>query len=260
MLTVVYLLLLASILACIAGGDAPTATSGAPQVCGDGICADPETAANCLADCTTPAAATATGDEAPSATDVPTATSQPVATVKTTLDLNVRFGPSADCQVLGSFPSGTEVQVLAKDPTGQWWQVPWEDGVGWCMIAYTTPVTDTSGVPTQPGPYCAPAPTATPVPPTSTPVPVCGNGIVEEGEQCDGNNSTCPSLKFCSATCKCEFLLVTIQPPLIPLAVCGDGTVNGSEVCDPPDGVCGTKKVGGLTFPKFCSADCMSCN
>ncbi len=39
---------------------------------------------------------------------------------------------------------------------------------------------------------------------------VCGNGIVESGEECDGNG--CPTGKVCTENCKCE----TLTPPTLP--------------------------------------------
>ena len=55
------------------------------------------------------------------------------------------------------------------------------------------------------------------------PPDVCGNGIVEQGEECDDSN-TLPG-DGCSPTC-------TIEE-----GECGDGTVDPPEQCDPPDGV-----------------------
>ncbi|MFH1109898.1 MAG: S8 family serine peptidase, partial [Planctomycetota bacterium] len=53
---------------------------------------------------------------------------------------------------------------------------------------------------------------------TCGPPPVCGNGIVEPGEECDPPNGT-----TCNATCQ--------------FVTCGDGVVEGNEQCDPPDGL-----------------------
>jgi hypothetical protein len=57
---------------------------------------------------------------------------------------------------------------------------------------------------------------------TSEP-PVCGNGIVEEGEQCEPPNGT-----TCDESCQ---TITTPEPP-----VCGNGIVEEGEDCDPPDG------------------------
>jgi len=42
---------------------------------------------------------------------------------------------------------------------------------------------------------------------------VCGNGIVEFGEQCDGNG--CPTGKVCTEKCKCEIPEIP-SPPALP--------------------------------------------
>jgi hypothetical protein len=191
------------------------------QTCGDGVCTPPEDAAACPADC------------ASAATAVPEDTE---AKVKMTEDVHVRYGPSVNCIIIGSYPKDTEVQALAKSPDGQWWQVPFNDTVGWLSIAYTTPVTDVSKVPELPGPHCNPptaVPTDTPVPPTFTPAPVCGNGVIEDGEQCD-TADTCDGISVCSSSCTCKSpLVVTINPGIIiPVAVCGNGKVEAGEQCD----------------------------
>ncbi len=106
------------------------------------------------------------------ATPVPTdaPTQAPVGgTVRTNEDLNVRYGPSQDCQVIGQFSGGTEVQVTAHSPDGQWWQVDYNGQAGWMAAGYTTPVTDLSNVPSLVGPACATAVPPTGVPPTAVP-------------------------------------------------------------------------------------------
>lgn len=184
-------------------------TQSSQPVCGDGVCASPEDAASCAADCA--AGPTATAPE-PSG-----------AKVKTTLELRVRFGPSPYCAVLGSYPKDSEVDVLAKNPDSQWWQVPFGSNVGWISAAYTTPLGNLSAVPELPGPYCAPPtstptpvpPTATPVPPTSTPAAACGNGVIETGEECD-TADTCGGISICSSSCTCKLpVIVTLKPPIL---------------------------------------------
>jgi hypothetical protein len=60
---------------------------------------------------------------------------------------------------------------------------------------------------------------------TCTPPQLCGNGVVDPGEQCDPPSVGCPFV--CDSTCH------TIA------SVCGDGCVEPGEQCDPPQpGVC----------------------
>jgi cysteine-rich repeat protein len=63
--------------------------------------------------------------------------------------------------------------------------------------------------------------------------PVCGDGVAEEGEQCDDGNTAAND--GCSPTCQTE------TP-----AVCGDGTVSGTEQCDD----------GNTTAGDGCDATC----
>src|SRR5664280_2046936 len=74
--------------------------------------------------------------------------------------------------------------------------------------------------------------------------PVCGDGIVQVGEQCDDKNSVYPG---CSATCQLEpgYKCPFAGAPCVP--VCGDGIlVAPAEQCDP--GITGTAQA--------CNADC----
>lgn len=64
------------------------------------------------------------------------------------------------------------------------------------------------------------------------PAPVCGNGTVESGEQCEP-----PNTRTCDAKCQ------TVQAVAGP--VCGNQKVETGEQCDPPDG-------------KTCDAQCQT--
>ncbi len=59
--------------------------------------------------------------------------------------------------------------------------------------------------------------------------PVCGNGIVETGEQCDDGNTV--GSDGCSATCQNEILA-----PNPGSAVCGNDIIEGDEACDGQEG------------------------
>ena len=58
--------------------------------------------------------------------------------------------------------------------------------------------------------------------PETPPPPVCGNGVVEGSEQCDDGNTA--DGDGCTANCTPE------TPP--PPPACGNGVLEGSEVCD----------------------------
>ena len=198
------------------------------------------------------------------ATDAPTPTkavgqeaqdAAPV--VRTTADLVVRSGPDVNCEEIGLFANDTAVEVLAKDPSGEWWQVNYEDNVGWMSATYTTPLTDLSGVQAVPGPACE-APTATStntsIPPTATATsmptatatatsgPSCGNGIKEAGEACDGSNEGCGIAQFCNDSCQCQILVIQTNP------VCGNGVKEAGEACDGSNQGCG--------IAQFCNDSC----
>ncbi|MDQ3365678.1 MAG: DUF4215 domain-containing protein [Myxococcota bacterium] len=92
---------------------------------------------------------------------------------------------------------------------------------------------------TGPG-HCDDAPNPPPPPPSG---PVCGNGTVEAGEECDDGNTT--NGDSCSSTCICT---CPTEPPPPPAPVCGNGVVEAGEQCDD----------GNATSGDGCSATCVS--
>ena len=69
-------------------------------------------------------------------------------------------------------------------------------------------------------------------------VPVCGNGAVEPGEQCDGSNlngTTCQSLGFAGGTLSCRSNCIFNTSGCFNAPFCGNGIVQSGEECD--DGV-----------------------
>ncbi len=59
---------------------------------------------------------------------------------------------------------------------------------------------------------------------------VCGNGIIEPGEECDDGNTL--SGDGCSATCRIEQGWECTGEPSVCVTVCGDGLIRGNEECD----------------------------
>lgn len=80
-----------------------------------------------------------TATPVPSATPVPpSATVQPTAAPpvegSTATQVNVRAQPSTTGAVLGIIPANTVVEILGRDPGGNWWQIAYPsgpDGRGW---------------------------------------------------------------------------------------------------------------------------------
>ncbi len=78
-------------------------------------------------------------------------------------------------------------------------------------------------------PSVTPTPAATPSPP-----PLCGNGTIDAGEQCDGSAAGSPCPGACTPLCQCP--------------VCGDGVVDQpNEECDGAD---------APTCPGLCQPNC----
>lgn len=79
----------------------------------------------------------------------------------------------------------------------------------------------------------------------SCPAPVCGNDVIESGEQCDGSSAgACPT-GACAADCTCE------------APVCGNDITEAGEACDGSDDLlCPGACQGNCTCaPAFCSED-----
>lgn len=77
----------------------------------------------------------------PSATSTPPAPPPTVAPVAgiTSTQVNVRAEPSTTGKVLGILPANVSVQIVGRDPGGNWWQILYEagsDGKGWVTAQY----------------------------------------------------------------------------------------------------------------------------
>ena len=71
-----------------------------------------------------------------------TATVTPVEGITST-QLNVRADPSTASEVLGILPANTTVQIVGKDPGGNWWQILYpetqgNEGKGWVTAPYVS--------------------------------------------------------------------------------------------------------------------------
>ena len=82
---------------------------------------------------------------APSETPLPTSPQPTVSPVEgvTSDQINVRLEPSTASPVLGIIPLNTTVEIVGKDPGGNWWQIIYAhpqgiDGKGWVTAQYIT--------------------------------------------------------------------------------------------------------------------------
>lgn len=79
----------------------------------------------------------------------PTPTTAPVeGTVST--QINVREQPSTAGEVLGILPANTKVQIVGRDPGGNWWQILYPqagEGTGWVTAQYVIMISGTPNVP-----------------------------------------------------------------------------------------------------------------
>lgn len=73
------------------------------------------------------------------------------------------------------------------------------------------------------------------VPGGSTSTPVCGNGVIETGEQCDGsalNGQTCTSQGFSGGGALACTNACTFDTTNCKKTLCGNGTIDSGEQCD----------------------------
>jgi uncharacterized protein YraI len=64
--------------------------------------------------------------------------SRPAAKYLLTSALHLRSGPSVESTVVGTLPSGTQVQATGSQQGG-WWEVQTPDGTGWVSSRYLSP-------------------------------------------------------------------------------------------------------------------------
>jgi uncharacterized protein YraI len=77
----------------------------------------------------------------PSQTPLPTPTLDPVEGVAI-IQVNVRLEPSTTSEVLGALPPNSRVQIVGKDPGGNWWLIlypPGPNGKAWVAAQYVNP-------------------------------------------------------------------------------------------------------------------------
>lgn len=85
----------------------------------------------------------------PTPTLTPTETPLPISAQPTVVpvegtsstQINVRSEPSTVGNVLGIIPANTKVEIIGKDPAGNWWQIMYPQGVdgkGWVTAQYVT--------------------------------------------------------------------------------------------------------------------------
>jgi hypothetical protein len=92
--------------------------------------------------------------------------------------VNVRRGPGTAYQIAGQAAGGTRLEIVGKNPAGDWWQVccvsnqqVWIVGRLVQVEGATANVKVAADIPAPPPPTPTPRPTATPMPPAATPTP-----------------------------------------------------------------------------------------
>ncbi len=139
--------------------------------------------------------------------------------IKADSQINVRSGPGTDYEIIGALQTGESAPIMAKNNSGDWWQVTLNNGQqGWVFGQLVETSGDAAAIAVAanippPPPTATPAP-ATPVPaaptpapqatdaPTAAPTPVPnGNDfvmiqkhlwdVIENGGQLDGPSVTC---------------------------------------------------------------------
>jgi uncharacterized protein YgiM (DUF1202 family) len=85
---------------------------------------------------------------APSKTPLPPPPQPTIAPVEGTAStqINVRAEPSTASNILGMITANTKVEILGKDPSGNWYQINYSQGVdgkGWVTAKYVTTATGT---------------------------------------------------------------------------------------------------------------------
>ncbi len=155
------------------------------------------------------ATVTATATVTPTFTALPTLTATPTVTVTATATLTATPTVTVTATAEpGATPTATPTATLTATPTvtATLTSTPTLTATLTPTPTVTATVTPIASATTTATRTATPSPTATPTA-TSTPSgPVCGNGVIEEGEDCDPPGSQCPNTApgfFCSATCQC---------------------------------------------------------
>jgi hypothetical protein len=97
-------------------------------------------------------------------------------------------------------------------------------------------------------------------PPEPVPEPTCGDGVVNEGEDCDGSDlgeQSCTSLGFDLGTLSCD---PTCRfATLNCVKFCGNGTLEPGEQCDGTVGPLGCDGWGYKRCTEACQVDALTC-
>ncbi|MCB0108248.1 MAG: SH3 domain-containing protein [Caldilineaceae bacterium] len=105
-------------------------------------------AANVVAAAAVSVAPPATATPAPTPTPFPEPT-VPTVYVQTPL-LNLRAGPGTDTfAIVGQVTANSALPIIARDATGEWWQVATDDGSAWLASAYVHAAGPLDEVPTR---------------------------------------------------------------------------------------------------------------
>lgn len=186
-------------------------------------------------------------------TDTPAPAPQTAKAVITNAQANVRTGPGTNYALAGALDRGAELDIVGKNPAGDWWQLCCVNGQKVWIAAF---LVDTSGpidavavatdIPAPPPtaiPVAAP-PTATPAPaqPTAPPAPVFA---LVKGNPIEGQENSNPYITFYGWICPKSF---PCSDSVSGYKMIGEGPLGRGEVVFQSQTQIGNPGLTGLEF------------
>jgi len=192
-------------------------------------------------------------------TDTPVPAPQTAKAVNTNAQANVRTGPGTNYALAGTLDRGAELDIVGKNPAGDWWQLCCVNGQKVWIAAF---LVDTSGpvdavaiaadIPAPP-PVAAPAPVApapaapapaapAPAEPAAPPAPVFA---LTKGPSVEGQENSNPYITFFGWICPKSF---PCSDSVSGYKMVGEGPLGRGEVVFESQTQIGNPGLAGLEF------------